>query len=167
MCTLCKYTYESGKFNFSAHFYYLDVDKGNCYYDNEKPDGTYLYEENNTYVQCYPRCATCDYAGNDTQHNCTSCVKDDENNTYLYFIEDKKGQCITTGEKPNNSYIDNDTIYYCYETCGKCEEKGNKESHKCTDCLYNDTEGKYITHFVYDQFGNCIYDNEQPNRKAF
>ena len=164
MCTLCKYTYESGKFTFSAHFYYLDVDKGNCYYDNEKPDGTYLYEENNTYVQCYPRCATCDYNGNDTQHNCTSCVKDDENNTYLYFIEDKPGQCITNGEKPNNTYIENDTIYYCYKTCGKCEEKGNEESHKCTDCLYNETEGKYITHFVYDQFGNCIYDNEQPNR---
>ena len=60
----------------------------------------------------------------------------------------------------------NDTIYYCYKTCGKCEEKGNEESHKCTDCLYNETEGKYITHFVYDQFGNCIYDNEQPNRTS-
>ena len=45
-------------------------------------------------------------------------IKDDENNTYLYWIEDNPGQCITNEEKPNNCYLEDDIIYYCYETCG-------------------------------------------------
>ena len=39
-----------------------------------------------------------------------SCIKDDENNTYLYWIEDNPGQCITFVEKLNNSYIEDDII---------------------------------------------------------
>ncbi len=32
-----------------------------------------------------------------------SLYKDDEYNTYLYWIEDNLGQCIINEEKPNNS----------------------------------------------------------------
>ena len=163
MCSLCKYTYNNGKYNYSTHFYWYDIDKGNCYYDNEKPNNTYLNEENNTYTRCYLRCESCEYGGNENQHNCTACIRDDEGNIYLYWIEDKPGQCITNGEKPNNSYIENDTIHYCYETCGRCKERGTEKDNKCLDCLYDETLGKYITHFIYNT-SNCVPDEKQPNR---
>ena len=37
--------------------------------------------------------------------------KDDEYNTYLYWIEDNLGQCIINEKKPNNSYIEDDIIH--------------------------------------------------------
>ena len=35
ICKLCKYIYSNGKYNFSVHW--EDDDKGNYYYDYEKP----------------------------------------------------------------------------------------------------------------------------------
>ena len=66
ICKLCKYFYNNGKYNFSAHFYWEDDDKGNYYYDYEKP---YLKEEKNTYVRCYLQCESCENGGNEKQHN--------------------------------------------------------------------------------------------------
>jgi hypothetical protein len=166
MCTLCAYTLDNatGEYTYQAHFYSQEIDKANCYYANEQPAGTYLKEENNTYTNCFPRCASCSKGGNDTNNNCDSCKLDDENNTYLYWVVDNPGQCITSGEAPANMYLntENNTYLYCYERCGSCTELGDENDHKCTSCAVDEITGKFLYHFTEDNQTNCIPDSEQP-----
>ena len=166
MCTLCAYTLNgtTGEYTFLAHFYSQEIDKANCYYANEQPAGTYLKEDNNTYTNCYPRCGSCSQGGNETNHNCDTCKLDDENKTYLYWVVDNPGQCITSGEAPANMYLntENNTYLYCYERCGSCTELGDENDHKCTSCAKDIITGEYLYHFTEDNQTNCIPDSEKP-----
>jgi hypothetical protein len=166
MCTLCAYTTDSttGEYTYTAHFSYQDREKGNCYYENEKPPQTYLNNETNTYEECYPRCLTCERGGDDLHNNCSSCILDDENNTYLWWIVDNPGQCITSGEAPNNTYLntENNTYLYCYERCGSCTELGNETDHKCTSCARDIVNGEFLYHFTEANPTNCITADLQP-----
>ncbi len=165
-CTLCAYTQDSttGEYTFTAHFSFADREKGNCYYDNEKPPQTFLNNETNTFEECYPRCLTCDRAGDDLHNNCTSCILDDENNTYLWWIVDNPGQCLTSGEAPNNTYLntENNTYLYCYERCGSCTELGDENDNKCTSCARDIINGEFLYHFTEANPTNCITSDLQP-----
>ena len=165
-CSLCSYSYDAviDSYINITHFYYKDKEKGNCYYENEKPPYTFLNEKTNTYEQCYPRCFTCSKPGDEEHHNCDSCKLDNENNTYLWWIVDNIGQCITSGEAPNNTYLntENNTYLYCYESCGSCTELGNKTDHKCTSCAKDEIIGEYLYHFTEINPTNCIDEDLQP-----
>ena len=144
------------------HFVYNET--GRCLNEKEKPSNTYLDKETNTYRKCYDRCSSCNKGGDNTNNNCDECLKD-ENNTYLYhFIYNETGKCLNDDEKPSNTYLDLDDNTYklCYDRCSSCEKKGDKDNNNCKECLKNDNNN-YLYHFVYNEKGKCINDNEKPS----
>ena len=153
-CTKCEDKY---------HFIYNETRKKNCIPENEKPINTYLDTETNTYELCYERCHSCSQKSTIVDNNCDECAKDD-NKKYLYhFLENKKGQCITEKEKPLNTYFDSENnIYkYCYSRCSSCDEKGDINNNNCKECL-KDENNNYIYHFLHDEKGKCISEDEKP-----
>ena len=82
--------------------------------DDCKKDRTYKYEFNNT---CYSKCP---------------------NGTYT--LEDNKDN-LCYDHIPDGYYLDkeNETFKRCYESCYKCEEKGNKITNNCKECKSNYT----------------------------
>ena len=89
--------------------YYLkneDNLPGLCYISTL--DGYYL--DGNYLVKCYDSCGTCNYGGNITQHNCTSCLNDNY---------------VSSPEIPNNCdiicsnyyYYDSNNVRYCVDQC--------------------------------------------------
>ncbi len=143
------------------HFIYNE--KGKCITENEKPTNTYLDKESNTYQLCYQRCSSCKEKGDNINNNCEDCLKDENNNYTYHFIYDEKGKCISENEKPTNTYLDKNTNTYlkCYERCSSCKEKGDNINNNCEDCL-KDENNNYIYHFIYNEKGKCINENEKP-----
>ena len=52
---------------------------------------------------------------------------------------------------------------YSYEICGTCYEKVDENDNKCTECIYNHTSGKYVTHFIGNT-SNCVPEENQSNK---
>ena len=127
---------------------------GQCLRPCAKPDNTYLDESDDTYKPCYEKCATCNFGGNDNQHNCTECVKDASGNYLYHFIYNKPGQCVSIDTKGEDEYLDesDNTIKKCYETCGSCTKGGNSITHNCATCAKG-------YHWIYSQEGNCVNDD--------
>ena len=146
-------------------FHFLYNDTGRCINEDEKPSNTYLDLEDNTYKLCYERCSSCNKKGDKEKNNCEECLKD-INNTYLYhFVYNLEGKCINEDEKPSNTYLDLESNTYkaCYERCSTCNKKGNQSSNNCEDCL-KDNNNNYLYHFIYNEEGKCLSDDEIPSR---
>ena len=172
-CSLCNKKGDKGNNNcnecvkdsnntYLYHFLYNET--GRCLNETEKPSDTYLDLEDNTYKKCYDRCSSCDKKGNDSNNNCIDCLKD-ENNIYLFhFLYNETGRCINEDEKPSNTYLDleDNTYKLCYERCSSCNKKGDKEKNNCEECL-KDINNTYLYHFVYNEEGKCINENEKPS----
>ena len=158
----CKDCLKNENNDYIYHFVYNQ--EGKCISDNEKPSNSYLNKQSNTYELCYERCSSCDEKGNNLNNNCKECLKDENNNYKYHFIYSEKGKCIDENEKPSNTYLDktSNTYNLCYERCSLCDEKGNNLNNNCKDCLKNENND-YIYHFVYNQEGKCISDNEKPS----
>ena len=106
----------------------IKIDSGakNCIKScNESSNISYIYEYNNI---CYNKCPYDTYPSINNQYLCLS-------------------------EKPDRHYLDlNESIYKeCYNTCQKCNEKGDEESNKCIECING-----FI--FLYDSLNikNCF-----------
>ena len=124
-------------------------------------NGYYLDRDSNALLPCYENCETCTEKGNEVDNKCTKCLY---NNTllsdgnckvencpeYLYKDSNKcvnckeinkylyNGQCMNEDELPENTYIDNEEYNYvknCYETCGQCRMKGDKDNNNCVTCV--------------------------------
>ena len=71
LCLIC---------NEEKNYFSKSTDKGkyiDCYKGNIS--GYYLDTNNKYYMPCYPSCETCNFYGNETNHNCLSC-----SNNYSY-----------------------------------------------------------------------------------
>ena len=131
-----------------------------CYNSDTKPQNFYLNKEKNRFEMCHKYCRTCDFHGNETQNNCTSCIDNyefipDINNTtncvlkckyYYYFNIYDLYSCTLNYQCPTdfnllirkkNKCIDDcskdDTYRYQYsgECYEKCPEDTNTIGYKC------------------------------------
>ena len=110
----------------------------------------YYSEEKKKYLKCYKTCQTCNGNNNRNSHNCITCIDD------YHFIYNEPGKCISSDEKPLNTYLDteNNTYRQCSDRCHTCDNAEN-----CTEC-YKDESNKYIYHFIENEKGKCISENE-------
>ena len=150
----CKECLKDEKQNYIYHFVYTE--KGKCISEIEKPSNTYLDKKTNTYELCYEKCSSCDEKGNDLNNNCQECLKNEKNEYLYHFIYYENGKCISSKEKPSNTYLDakSNTFLKCYERCQSCESYPD-----CKECLKNESNN-YLYHFVNYSKGKCIKENE-------
>ena len=126
--------------------YYKIINTNNCIHKDNAPIGYYLDIDKGLFLNCYEKCLTCsNYKLNLTSLNCLSC---DENSIFYEYshncldcvLREKyvnyfQYDCIDS--IPDGYYLlneDDKTIDLCYFTCKHCNEKGNSENHKCTEC---------------------------------
>ena len=128
-------------------------------------DNYYLDKTNNTFYECYKRCALCHYPGNDTYHNCIKChnrndisPKDDFS---YYSIESDETQCYSEEEIEKfgiykNYYFDDENrkIKKCHDRCATCKEGGKDEDTKCKTCA----DG-YVFIKLSDNLINCVKED--------
>ena len=107
---------------------------------------------------CFENCLTCEtFKKNSTYFSCSSC---DDNNIFYEkssnclncsyidkYVNYYQYKCIDT--IPDGYFLSNSqtkTIDKCYITCKHCDEQGNSEDHKCTECAeaypYNFNNGQ-------------------------
>ena len=153
-CTACENSY---------HYIYNETRKKNCIHENEKPINTFLDSETNTYELCNERCHSCSQKSDIINNNCDECKKDDNKNYIYHFVYNEPGQCINENEKPSDTYLDLDDNTYkkCYYRCSSCDIKGDESNNNCNECL-KDKNGNYIYHFLHDEKGKCISEDEKP-----
>ena len=57
----------------------------------------------------------------------------------------------------------NDNTYKkCYDRCSSCDIKGDDSNNNCNECL-KDENNNYIYHFIYNDKGKCLRDDEKPS----
>ena len=109
----------------------------NCYNNNTKPKNCFFNSKFKYYERCYTKCASCDYQGNNRQHNCTSCIKN-------YILNPlNNGNCIF---KCENSFYLEYGQYKCTES-KICPSETNiyiKEKDQCVSDCSEDSEYKYL-----------------------
>ena len=138
--------------------YYKIINTNNCIHKDNTPIGYYLDTDKNLFLSCYEKCLTCSkYKQNLTSLNCLSC----DENSIFYEHSHNCLDCVLRGKYvnyfqydcidsiPDGYYLlkdDDKTIDTCYFTCKHCNEKGNSENHKCTECFdaypYNFNNGQ-------------------------
>ena len=107
-------------------------------------------------IVCYERCLTCDYAGNEDNHNCKTCRYD------YHFLPDGGAFCRSRDEVKliNNYHVNTQTNDYelCHIRCKECldGDTPTDEAQYCSKC----EEGLYKTD--YDHI-NCYYPYEISN----
>ena len=110
----------------------------------------YYSEENKKYIKCYKTCESCNENSNEKAHNCKKCNDD------YHFIYNEDGKCISSDEKPTNTYLDIITNTYnkCNDSCYTCDSLDN-----CIECN-KDESNNYIYHFIENEKGKCISESE-------
>jgi hypothetical protein len=122
----CKECLKDNNNNFIYHFIYNE--EGKCINSDEKPSNTYLDDQSNTYKLCYERCSTCDKEGDNSNHNCNECLKNEKNNYIYHFFSNIKGKCINESEIQNGYYY-LDEKDNTYKECAEGTVK--VENNKC------------------------------------
>ena len=115
----------------------------NCY--NEIPYGYAL--EDNIYKPCYLTCKNCFKIGNETNHECSSCISG-----YDFNIFEKRGNCYNICQF--YYYFDDIEKYQCTPE-RKCADNYNKlitEKNKCVDNCTKDNIYKYEYNFTCLEF---------------
>ena len=138
-----------------SNYHYIYNKTGQCISENNKPDDTYYDEKDDTYKKCYEKCSKCGSSGDDTNHNCISCISG------YHWIYNQTAFCIKEGEQPEDTFYDekDDTYKKCYERCAKCSKAGDLMDHNCDECA-KDADGNYIYHFTIDKEKQCISETE-------
>ena len=62
--------------------------------------------------------------------------------------------------------MDDNTYKKCYYRCSSCDKKGDESNNNCNECL-KDKNGNYIYHFLHDEKGKCISEDEKPKISGF
>ena len=135
---------------------YCNIDRGfypkyeinslfiDCY--NYKPIGYYLDKENKIYSPCYSACSDCDELGDEYNHKCLSCasgyhfIPDFENDIncykdccyyYYYFDINKKYQCTSNYNCPDEQNKKIINKFKCIDNCIKDKEYKYESGNKC------------------------------------
>jgi hypothetical protein len=106
-----------------ANYYAKEDNPKNCY----TGDQSAYYLDAGIYKKCYSTCLTCNIIGNDSNHQCTSCIAnyypETDNSTSCYF-------------NPAKYYLDNNVYKNCYSSCQTCETTpGTDANHQCKTCV--------------------------------
>ena len=120
-----------------------------CY---KEINGYYLDEEDLFFKKCYNSCKTCTKKGNETNHNCVTCI-------YNYdFISEKnkEGNCYKKCDyfyyfKTENEYVCTNT-----DECPSTHSKKVVNKNKCIDQCINDDD------YPYEYYNQC-YDECPEN----
>ena len=114
-----------------------------------------INEETELIIQCpkLEKCSECD--GESLLKNL--CIKCDNDKGYYLLnvkINKKYIECVNNITKPSNFYFDSENKKFepCFETCAKCDTKGNYEENNCTSC----DEINYRLKPDYEPFNNCV-----------
>ena len=108
-------------------------------------------------------CKECPFTG-DENTLCYSCNNDEK----YYAKEDEESNpdglitCYNKETIPKNYFLNSETLKYeiCYESCGSCTEKGNKEYHKCDKCLNETYEKLNNDNNCYETCAHYYYFDE-------
>ena len=126
-----------------------------CFNEQTKPINFYFNREKEEYSPCYETCRTCDYYGNATINNCTTC---DFSSIFRPGLGNTTN-CIK--ECRYRYYITPYGQYKCTKD-NECNINANfyiKEKNKCTNnCSLDDT-------YIYQYNGECLNecpDNTEP-----
>ena len=137
----------------------------NCY---EQLNGHYLdnYENISIYKSCYISCETCEYGGNENEHNCTQCKK----NYYIFELNTTLfHNCYN--ECPYFYYYDNiSKKYYCTEneTCPKNYNKLIIDKKQCIkDCNKDSIYIYNFQNYCYNESQYNLIKNEILNNTNF
>ena len=128
---------------------------------NSKPETNYyLNTTTNKWTKCYSTCATCSIGGDESQHNCDTCL----NEQYHKIEIDGSiiNNCLQLTEKPTHYYLDGSGddgkgLYRkCYDACDECSKGQTDESMFCSGCA---------TYYypLIDSPTECYKNDEQPN----
>ena len=82
-------------------------------------------------VNCFSRCLTCTFEGNENNHNCDLC-----NNGFYFKLDGKANTCYSRPEVPENYYLNSGSLFFepCHERCQTCND-GNSPSDDNTQCI--------------------------------
>ena len=136
---------------------------------NYIPDGFYLNDSNlKTISKCDNKCKKCLTESN-------KCILCNTNENYYpkynnILNENQFDDCYN--EKPESFFLDtiNNVYKSCYPTCKNCNELGDKNNHKCTECFndyikYGSNCYKRCAFYYYFDLSNeyhCTVNNECP-----
>ena len=131
-----------------------------CVNNKTKPSRFYFNAENKDYEQCYERCASCEYGGNDNNNNCTSC------DTGFIFNQDLINitNCVVKCPYYHYNYYG---AYRCSSTF-LCPQDYNlliEEKNKCTNNCSNDDIFKY--QYNGECLKNCPANTNSENSDYF
>ena len=170
--------------------YYKIENTNNCINKNNIPENYYFDSDNEIIGKCFENCKTCNQNQlNSTYYSCLTC----DENSILY---EKSGNCLNCFAKgkyanhyenecinfiPDGYYLEDEStkaLGLCYFSCKKCDDKGDSNDHKCTECgedyPYQNKEGtkcledcsiEYLYTDLQNQrcYNNCI-DNIDTDR---
>ena len=122
-----------------------DINYIDCFNDKTKPSRFYFNNISKNFEQCFERCASCEYGGNEKNNNCTSC------DIGFTFSRDSKNL--------NNCVIKCPNYYYKYYGSYKCTITSQcpenyflliEEKKKCiNNCSFDDI-------YKYQYNGECL-----------
>ena len=133
-------------FSIQSKMYISNNTYVDCANNETKPSNYYFNKELNKYSPCFETCATCDYGGNEFEHNCTSCDIDLIKRPEFNYTKNCVVKC---------------SVYYYYTSYGqyKCSNSSICPKHqrlligdigKCTDnCLKENL-------YIYQYNGECL-----------
>ena len=113
---------------------YYNFDKTECI--DEIPEGYYCNdEEKKTIAKCQDKCQTCDKTSVEND----LCIKCNIGGLY-YEVEnfmENTNYIECSQECPDGYFLQNEKCKKCFQNCKKCNELGNSNDNKCTECNNN------------------------------
>ena len=113
---------------------YYNFDKTECI--DEIPEGYYCNdEEKKTIAKCQDKCQTCDKTSVEND----LCIKCNIGGLY-YEVEnfmENMNYIECSQECPDGYFLQNEKCKKCFQNCKKCNELGNSNDNKCTECNNN------------------------------
>ena len=126
-------------FSIQKNMYISNDTYVDCANEETKPSNYYFNTELNKYSPCFETCATCDYGGNEFEHNCTSCDVDLIKRPEFNYTKNCVVKC---------SYYYYYTLYGQYKCsnsslCPKHQRLLIRDIGKCTNNCKNENLYKY------------------------
>ena len=138
--------------------YYLIYNSSNCVTDNYAINNGYYFNYTFLkYVKCDKSCINCFGAPNEETTNCKKCNNDEG----YYSVEGKTNSlCYSEETVPEGYFLDrlNQPYkwYQCYETCARCQFKGDNIRMRCLSCRTNLKNNLNKTKYFLLIEDNCI-----------
>ena len=105
-------------------------------------------------INCFYKCSTCDFEGNEDNHNCKTCATN-----YNFLLDGIPNRCYERTEIPNNYYINSISGYFepCHIRCKTCNDgvSPTDDNNQCVTC-----ESGYYK--INSETNNCYLPYEIP-----